>query len=91
LTIGKGAQVDQSAAYDAGRVVGTIVGYLLIYGGILALGVFFGKRIARKRGSGFVRWPLQLAIGVVVLLVLGQCAGRNAARAAPTGIAQGVT
>lgn len=65
------------SAYDAGRAAGAIVGYLLIYGGVIALGVFFGNRLARKRGVLFVRWPLHVAFALVLLLLAGQCAGRS--------------
>lgn len=78
--------MEHSAAYDAGRLVGAIVGYLLVYGGIIALGVFFGKRLARKRDVGFVRWPLNLALVLVVLLLVGQCANRNQAQGVVSGM-----
>jgi predicted MFS family arabinose efflux permease len=78
--------VDHSAAYDAGRVAGAIIGYLLVYGGVIALGVFFGKRLARKRDIGFVRWPLALALMLVLLLLAGQCAKYGQA----PGVASGV-
>ncbi|WHU02727.1 hypothetical protein [Sphingomonas sp. NIBR02145] len=47
---------------------------------MIALGVFFGKRLARKRDVGFVRWPLNLALVLVLLLIAGQCANRNQAQ-----------
>lgn len=72
--------MDHSAAYDTGRLAGTVIGYLLVYGGMIALGVFFGKRLARKRDVGFVRWPLNLALVLVLLLIAGQCANRNQAQ-----------
>ncbi len=78
--------MDHSAAYDAGRLAGTVIGYLLVYGGLIALGVFFGRRLAGKREVGFVRWPLSLALVLVVLLLAGQCANRNQA----PGVASGV-
>jgi len=78
--------VDHSAAYDTGRLAGAIVGYLLVYGGIIALGVFFGKRLARKRDVSFVRWPLNVALVLVVVLLLGQCANRNQAQGVVSGV-----
>ncbi|MDG2534986.1 hypothetical protein P6144_15105 [Sphingomonas sp. HITSZ_GF] len=72
--------MEHSAAYGAGYAAGTLIGYLLFYGGILALGVFFGKRLARKRDTGFVRWPLHVAFALIVLLLMGQCAGRSGAQ-----------
>ena len=63
-----------SASYNAGHSVGTVVAYIVIYGGILALGVYFGNRLGRKREDGmFVRWPLGAAVALVLLLLVGQC------------------
>lgn len=73
------------SAYDAGRAVGAIVGYVLIYGGIIALGAFVGKRLARERGVVFVRWPLHLAFALVLLLLAGQCASRSQAQTVTRG------
>jgi len=78
--------VDHSAAYDSGRLAGAVIGYLLVYGGVIALGVFFGKRLARRRDVGFVRWPLSLALVLVVLLLAGQCAGSNQRQGVASGV-----
>ncbi|WP_324750642.1 hypothetical protein SH591_04110 [Sphingomonas sp. LY54] len=62
------------SAYDVGQSVGTFVGYIVIYGGILALGVYAGKRLTRAREDGSsARWPLGSAVALVLLLLLGQC------------------
>ncbi|MEP9357900.1 hypothetical protein [Sphingomonas sp. KR3-1] len=78
--------MDHSAAYDAGHAAGAIIGYVLIYGGIIALGVFVGNRLARKRDTRFVRWPLLIAFGLVLLLLAGQCANPGRAQAALRGV-----
>ena len=59
-----------SAAYNAGHIFGTFVFII----GILAIGVYFGNRLARNRDDGiFVRWPVGVALAVVLLGLLGQC------------------
>lgn len=72
-----------SAAYNSGHSVGTVVAYIVIYGGILALGVYFGNRLGRKREDGmFVRWPVGAALALVLLLLVGQCSAPAKAEAA---------
>jgi len=78
--------VDHSAAYDAGRAAGAILGYAVIYGGILALGAFIGNRLARKRGTLFVRWPLHVAFALVLLLLASQCGQRSRSQATMVAI-----
>ena len=77
--------MNQSAAFEAGNSVGTLAGYIVIYGGILALGYFFGNRLGRRREGVFVRWPLGVAILLVLILLAGQCSSSAevAARANP--------
>jgi TonB family protein len=59
-----------SAAYDAGHTFGIIFFSV----GILAIGVYFGNRLAAKRNDAiFVRWPVGVALGVDLLALLGQC------------------
>jgi hypothetical protein len=66
--------MNQSNAYDAGYSMGTVVAFIVIYGGIIALGWYFGRLIGRKREEGsFARWPLGLAVAVDLVLLAGQC------------------
>jgi hypothetical protein len=76
--------MDDPSTYNAGHAIGSIVTYVVLFGGILALGMFFGNRLARKRGVPFVRWPLGVAFALVLLLLAGQCSRPSqAAQAAP--------
>jgi len=71
-----------SAAYNAGHILGTIA----FISGILAIGLYFGNRLARKREDGiFVRWPVGVALAVILLGLLGQCSAPT--RAAGASIA----
>lgn len=72
--------MDQATAHGAGYAAGTIFGYLFLYGGLLALGIFFGKRLARKRDTAFVRWPVGVACALILLLLAGQCSRTARAR-----------
>ena len=73
--------MNESGAYNAGQSVGTIIAYLAIYGGIIALGIYFGNRLGRKKDGIFVRWPVGVAIVIVLVLMAGQCsAPANASR-----------
>ena len=75
--------MNQSTAYGAGESVGALIAYIVIYGGVLALGVYFGNRLARKREDGsFVRWPVGVAIAIVLLLMIGQCSSPSQAQSA---------
>ena len=86
--------MDQSAAYNAGQTTGTIIAFIAIYGGILALGYYFGNRLGRTRGDGtLVRWPIGVACVLVLLLMIGHCtAPSNAQEVSParTGVPSGV-
>ena len=76
--------MDHSTAHDAGYAIGMLVGHLLFYGGLIALGVYFGNRLARnRRGVVFVRWPVGVALTVIVLLLAGQCAAPTKAQGVP--------
>ena len=80
--------MNQSTAFNAGHLVGVSIAYIVIYGGILALGIYFGRRLARKRGDGTaVRWPVGVAVAVIALLALGQCSA--AIQAKPVPVANG--
>ena len=48
---------------------------IAMYVGILAIGVYFGHRLGKKRNDGiFVRWPVGVALVIDLLAMLGQCA-----------------
>ena len=67
--------MEQSAAYNAGVGIGFLLSLLLIYGGILAIGFFASRWLSKGRSDGRnVRWPLWIAIALVVLIGLGQLA-----------------
>jgi hypothetical protein len=71
--------VANSAAYNAGHAFGTVAFII----GVLAIGVYFGNRLARKRDDGiFVRWPVGVALAVVLLGLLGQCSAPSQAKTA---------
>jgi hypothetical protein len=62
--------VNHSAAYNAGQTFGMIAMYV----GILAIGIYFGHRLGKKRNDGiFVRWPVGVALAIDLLAMLGQC------------------
>lgn len=66
--------MENSASFNAGVVLGHLVGFVLLYGGILALGVYFAGRLSRNRGYGDkVRWPIVVAFLLDIVLLLGQC------------------
>ena len=82
--------MDQSGAYNAGHSVGIIIACIVIYGGIIALGVYFGRRLSRRRGDGVaVHWPVGVAVTLILLLLIGQCSTANKARSAPVTAEQG--
>lgn len=79
--------MNQSAAFNVGYSVGTVLAFITFYGGILALGIYFAKRLARKRDDGVpVHWPIGLAVAVDVLLLLGQCSGSTATQAETSAV-----
>jgi TonB family protein len=70
--------VVHSAAYSVGHTFGTIFFFV----GVLAIGVYFGNRLGKKRNDGiFVRWPVGAALAVDLLALLGQCSGPTQAAA----------
>lgn len=71
--------MNQSAAFNAGHAAGTAMGYVILFGGLLALGIYFGNRLSKKRDDGtFVRWPVGVALAVILLLLAGQCSSASA-------------
>jgi hypothetical protein len=71
--------VEQSTAYHAGYLFGTILAYAALYVGIPALGYYVGKRLTRRREDGVVvRWPWWVALAFTALLMIGQCAEKGA-------------
>ena len=61
--------MSQSGAFNAGHVIGTIVAYV----GIIGIGIYFGNRLGKKKDGIFVRWPVGVAIVIVLLAMVGQC------------------
>lgn len=59
----------------AGQAVGEIVFYI----GVVALGVFFGKRLGRKRGGKFVWWPVLVAVALVLVALFGKVSSASQA------------
>ena len=61
------------------------MGYVILYGALLAVGIYFGKRLGNKREDGlFVRWPVGVALGFMFLLLAGQCSSPSAAQTPET-------
>jgi hypothetical protein len=76
----EGQSLEHSAGYNAGVGIGFMLSLLLIYGGIIVIGFFVSRWLTRSRRDGRkVRWPLWVAIALVLLILLGQLgsAGRN--------------
>jgi hypothetical protein len=62
--------VNNSPAYNLGYALGPIIFGVVV----IAIGIYFGNRLGRKRGDGiFVRWPVGVALAIVFLGVAGQC------------------
>lgn len=67
--------MDQSAAYNTGAGIGFLFSQLLIYGVILVVGILVSRWLSKGRSDGRkVRWPLWIAIALIVLIILGQLA-----------------
>jgi len=78
--------VENSAAFNAGQVFGSLVVLVII----LAIGVYFGNRLARKRDDGlFVRWPVGVALAVDLVAILGQCSTPGHAQTASANTSTG--
>lgn len=81
--------MNQSTAFDAGHLVGTVIAFVAIYGGILALGLYFARRLTAKRENGTaVHWPVGLALALILLLLIGQCSTSGETHVAPLGSEQ---
>ncbi|WP_442679574.1 hypothetical protein ACSBM8_19135 [Sphingomonas sp. ASY06-1R] len=65
--------MEHSAGYNAGVGIGFLLSLLLIYGAIILIGIFVSRWLTRSRGDGRkIRWPLWVAIALVLLMLLGQ-------------------
>lgn len=80
--------MNEADAYNVGYSFGTIGAAIIIYGGIIAIGVYFGNRLGQKRDGVFVRWPVGLAIAIALLLMVGRCSDPKEAGSAeaPTAV-----
>ena len=66
--------MNNSAEYNAGYALGSVLAPIILAGIVLAIGIYFGNRLARKRNDGiFVRWPVGVALGVILFGALAQC------------------
>ncbi|KQS04602.1 hypothetical protein ASG11_10355 [Sphingomonas sp. Leaf357] len=75
--------MSDGSAHEMGRLVGAILGLVMMVAFPIIIGYFVGDRLAKKRGLvGTVKWPIRVGFGISLILLLSYCAGKNnAARA----------